>query len=43
MLRLDVEDGEVWTAELGLKGAYKLMTGKKIHPDEAGEHAVGAV
>lgn len=43
MLRFDIEDGEVWTADMGLKGAFKMMTGKPIHPEEAGEHAVGAV
>jgi len=43
MLRFDIADGEVWTADVGLKGAFKLMTGKPIHPEEAGEHAVGAV
>lgn len=43
MLRFDISDGEVWTADMGLKGAYKLITGKPIHADEAGEHAVGAV
>ncbi|KHK90561.1 general stress protein [Novosphingobium malaysiense] len=43
MLRFDIADGEVWTSDMGLKGAYKLVSGKKIHPDEAGEHAVGPV
>jgi len=43
MLRFDIEDGEVWTADMGLKGAYKLATGKPVHPDEVGEHAMGAV
>ncbi|EIZ80651.1 general stress protein [Novosphingobium sp. Rr 2-17] len=43
MMRFDIEDGEVWTSDLGLKGAFKLLTGKKIEPSEAGEHALGAV
>lgn len=43
MLRFEIEDGELWTAEPGIKGAFKLLTGKPIHPDEAGRHAVGAV
>ncbi|KQM18895.1 pyridoxamine 5'-phosphate oxidase family protein [Novosphingobium sp. Leaf2] len=43
MLRFDIEDGEVWTAELGLKGMFKLLTGKPIQGHEAGDHAVGAV
>lgn len=43
MLRFDIGDAEVWTSDLGLKGAFKLLTGKPIHSDEAGEHALGAV
>lgn len=43
MLRFDIEDAEVWTADMGLKGAFKLMTGTPIDPAEAGEHALGAV
>ena len=43
MLRFDIADGEVWTANLGLKGAFKLMSGRPIHPHEAGRHALGAV
>lgn len=43
MLRYEIEDAEVWTADMGLKGAYKLMTGKPIEAEEAGEHALGAV
>lgn len=43
MLRFDIEDGEVWTSDMGLKGAFKLLTGKPIAEHEAGEHALGAV
>lgn len=43
MLRFDIADGEVWTSDLGLKGAWKLMTGHPIKPREAGAHATGAV
>jgi len=43
MLRFDIEDGEVWTADIGLKGVFKLLTGKPIEGREAGEHALGAV
>ncbi|MFC0202775.1 pyridoxamine 5'-phosphate oxidase family protein [Novosphingobium soli] len=43
MLRFDIDDGEVWTSELGLKGAFKLVTGQPIDSHEAGEHATGAV
>ncbi|AOR76941.1 pyridoxamine 5'-phosphate oxidase family protein [Novosphingobium resinovorum] len=43
MLRFEIEDAEVWTSEMGLKGAFKLLTGKPIKQGEAGEHALGAV
>ena len=43
MLRFDIADGEVWTADLGLKGVWKLLTGEPIRPQDAGAHAVGAV
>ncbi|WP_232496006.1 pyridoxamine 5'-phosphate oxidase family protein [Novosphingobium kaempferiae] len=43
MLRFDIADAEVWTSDMGLKGAFKLLTGKPIKEHEAGEHAVGAV
>lgn len=43
MLRFDIADGEVWTAEMGFKGVFKLLTGKPINPDDAGAHTRGAV
>jgi general stress protein 26 len=43
LLRFDIADGEVWTSDIGLKGAFKLLTGKPINAHEAGEHALGAV
>ncbi|MEE4453838.1 pyridoxamine 5'-phosphate oxidase family protein [Novosphingobium resinovorum] len=43
MLRFDIADAEVWTSDMGLKGAFKLLTGKPIKEHEAGEHALGAV
>lgn len=39
MLRFDLDDAEIWTMEMGVKGLFKLMTGKKINPQEAGQHA----
>lgn len=39
MLRFDLKDAEIWTADLGVKGLFKLMTGKTIDPQEAGKHA----
>lgn len=43
MLRFDIKDGELWVAELGVKGGFKLLTGAPIDPAEAGTHAFGAV
>lgn len=43
MLRFDIDDAEVWTAELGVIGKVKLLTGRAIDESEAGKHAVGAV
>ena len=43
MLRFDIQDGEVWTADMGIKDVFKLLTGKPIHGQDAGEHALGAV
>ncbi len=39
MLRFDLADAEIWTTDIGVKGLFKLMTGKKIDPQEAGRHA----
>lgn len=39
MLRFDLDDAEIWTAEMGVKGLFKLMTGLTIKPGEAGKHA----
>ena len=43
MMRLDIDDAEVWTSDLGLTGRFKLLTGSAIRAGEAGEHAVGLV
>jgi general stress protein 26 len=43
MLRFDIDDAEVWTADLSLTGKFKLLTGNEIRTEEAGKHAVGAV
>lgn len=39
MLRFDLDDAEIWTADLGVKGLFKLLTGATIKPGEAGKHA----
>ncbi len=38
MLRFRLKDAEIWEADPGIKGVYKLLTGKKVDPDEMGEH-----
>ena len=43
MLRLDIDEAEVWVSDMSLKGKFKLLTGMEIKPSEAGEHAVGLV
>jgi general stress protein 26 len=43
MLRFDIDDAEVWTAHIGVKGTFRLLTGKPIDQGSAGEHAVGNV
>lgn len=42
-LRFDLDDIEIWTADLGVVGLLKLMTGSKIDPHKAGEHVQTAV
>ena len=43
MLRFEIAEAEVWTADLGVVGTFKLLTGSEIDPGEAGKHAVGQV
>lgn len=43
MLRFEIDEAEVWTADPGLVGTFKLLTGTAIKADEAGKHAVGLV
>ena len=43
MLRMDIDDAEVWSADMSLKGKFKLLTGSEIRAEEAGKHAVGLV
>ena len=39
MLRFDLADAEIWQPDLGIIGTFKMLTGAKIDPDQAGEHA----
>lgn len=38
MMRFNLDDAEIWTSDLGIAGLFKMMTGKKIEPSEAGAH-----
>ncbi|HMO77505.1 MAG TPA: pyridoxamine 5'-phosphate oxidase family protein [Sphingopyxis sp.] len=39
LLRFDLDDAEIWTAEPGIKGAFKLMTGMTMKEGDLGKHA----
>ena len=39
MLRFDLDDAEIWTADVGVKGLFKLMTGTTMKEGDAGRHA----
>lgn len=43
MLRFDIENAEVWTAHIGVQGAFNLLTGRPIDQTKAGDHVLGAV
>ncbi|BBB09701.1 pyridoxamine 5'-phosphate oxidase family protein [Sphingopyxis sp. EG6] len=39
LLRFDLGDAEIWTADPGIKGIFKLMTGMTMKEGELGQHA----
>lgn len=39
MLRFELDDAEIWEADLSIKGVFRLMTGHRIKSDDLGEHA----
>ena len=43
VFRFDIDNVEIWTADMGVKGYFKLMTGAAIDPGEAGRHSEIAV
>jgi len=43
MLRMDIDDVEIWTADLSLKGWFKLVIGRKLAAGEAGYHVQGTL
>ncbi|MCW8091400.1 pyridoxamine 5'-phosphate oxidase family protein [Alteromonas sp. ASW11-130] len=38
MMRFELENAEIWNADPGIKGVFKLMTGKRMKEDDMGEH-----
>lgn len=38
MLRMELDDIEIWTRDISLKGFFKLLTGRTLAPGETGEH-----
>ena len=39
MLRMDLGDAEIWEADPGVVGIFKMMTGITMKGDEMGDHA----
>ena len=39
MLRFELDDAEIWEADLSIKGVFRLMTGHRIKSDDLGDHA----
>lgn len=40
LLRFDIDDAELWEADISLTGRLKMVFGGRIRPDEEGGHAV---
>jgi len=38
MLRMDIDDVEIWTADMSFKGWFKLMMGRELDAGEIGHH-----
>lgn len=38
LLRFELDDAEIWEGDESLTGFFKMLTGQKIKPDEAGRH-----
>ena len=39
LLRFDLQDAEIWTADPGIKGLFKLATGMTMKAGDLGQHA----
>ena len=40
LMRLDLQSAEIWTKSPNLTGAFKLMSGSKVDPEDVGDHAL---
>jgi general stress protein 26 len=43
MLRFELQDAEIWEGDESLLGKFKMLTGQKIAPEEAGRHVETAL
>ncbi|TPG18537.1 general stress protein [Sphingomonas koreensis] len=39
MLRFELDDAEIWEADMSIKGLFRLMTGHRIKSEDVGDHA----
>lgn len=40
LIRFDIDEAELWEADISLSGKFKMLFGGKIKPSEEGSHAV---
>ncbi len=38
LMKFELKDAEIWTVDPGIKGMFKLLTHKKVDPEEIGDH-----
>jgi general stress protein 26 len=43
LMRFDIDEAEVWQADMSIAGLLHLFTGTLIEPEQAGHHATGPV
>jgi general stress protein 26 len=39
MLRFELDDAEIWEADMSIKGVFRLLTGHRIKSEDLGDHA----
>jgi general stress protein 26 len=39
MLRFNLDDAEIWEADMSINGVFRLMTGHRIKSEDLGDHA----